>query len=118
MVSLEKKAKEQFYYKCFRHLHLYNIMYYQDELVKLEASFDPNKPWSVEQMKQLSDLLEDYSKALMPTSITCSYLSTDAGSCWVDLGIRRERCSVSWPFHIPFHSSFPSLSQMGEYCTL
>lgn len=64
LVMLEKKAckKERFYFKCFRHLHLYNIMYYQDELVKLEHSFDPEKPWTMEQMKRLSELLKCYSK--------------------------------------------------------
>jgi len=62
LVLLEKKAcaKERFYFKCFRHLYLYNIMYYQDELVKLEASFDPKKPWTIEQMKQLGELLGQY----------------------------------------------------------
>ena len=62
LVLLEKRAcaKERFYFKCFRHLYLYNIMYYQDELVKLEASFDPKKPWTVEQMKQLGELLGEY----------------------------------------------------------
>jgi len=62
LVQLEKKAcaKERFYFKCFRHLYLYNIMYYQDELVKMEADFDPKKPWTVGQMKQLGEVLGQY----------------------------------------------------------